>query len=98
MKIDLGSGEICLKDNQPLRLDDARGLRIECIAGTVWITEVAMPDDVFLLPGQSHRITGNGLSLIEGVGGGRIRLEAPRRRFPGLPRVPDTLPIFPRAA
>lgn len=85
MKIDLGSGEICLRDNHPLRLDGARGLRIECTAGTIWITETGQREDIFLSPGQSYRLAGNGVSLVESVGDGRIRLAPPARRF-SLPR------------
>ena len=41
MRIDVSSGEIRLTENQPVSLRDARGLRIECTAGVVWITPVS---------------------------------------------------------
>lgn len=98
MKIDLGSGEICLRDNQPLRLDGARGLRIECMVGMIWITETGHPDDIFLSAGQSYRLAGNGISLVESIGDGRIRLAPPARRF-RLPRPAARKPLaFPAQA
>lgn len=79
MKIDLGSGELCLADNHPLSLRDARGLRVRCTAGTIWLTVEGEAGDVFLRPGQSHRLASNGLAILESIGGGRIRLERPPR-------------------
>jgi hypothetical protein len=77
MKIDLGSGELCLADNHPLSLREARGLRVVCMAGTVWLTVEGEAGDIFLRAGQSYRIASNGLALLESIGGGRIRLERP---------------------
>ena len=67
MEINLRSGEVCLQDNQPVRLNGARGLR--------WITQTGVAEDVFLHPGQSCRICNNALALVESVGGGKIRIE-----------------------
>lgn len=78
MKIDPGSGEFCLADNQPLSLRDARGVRVVCTTGILWLTVEGEAGDVFLHVGQSHRIISNGLALVESIGGGRIRLERPR--------------------
>lgn len=77
MKIDPGSGEFCLADNQPLSLRDARGVRVICTTGILWLTVEGEAGDVFLHLGQSHRIISNGLALVESIGGGRIRLERP---------------------
>lgn len=79
MKIDLGSGELCLAHNQPLSLRDACGLRVVCMAGTIWLTVDGEAGDIFLRPGQSHRIASDGLALVESIGSGRIRLERPPR-------------------
>lgn len=85
MRIDVSSGEIRLTENQPVSLRDARGLRIECTAGVVWITLSGQAADIFLTPGQSHRLRGDGLALIECIGDGSIRLGKPTRR-PGFSR------------
>ena len=79
MKIDFRSGELCLTNNQPLRLEEARGLRVACTAGIIWITVNGEAGDTFLRPGQSHTITCNGLALIESIGEGKIHIDqAPR--------------------
>ncbi len=75
MEIDLRSGEISLQDNQPLRLNGSRGLRVTCTAGTVWITQTGIAEDIFLQPGQSCRVCNNALTLIESMGGGKICFE-----------------------
>lgn len=85
MRIDVSSGEIRLTENRPLSLRDARGLRVECTSGTVWITLSGQTADVFLKPGESHLLRGNGLALIECIGDGSIRIGTPERR-PGFAR------------
>lgn len=83
MRIDVSSGEIRLTENQPLSLRDARGLRVECTSGIVWITLSGQAGDVFLKPGESHLLRGNGLALIECIGDGSIRIGMPERH-PGF--------------
>jgi hypothetical protein len=78
MKIDLGSGELCLRHGITLRLVRAAGLRIDCLGGKVWITEAGEAADIFLAAGESYRIAGQGLALIESIGDGRVRLTMAR--------------------
>ena len=85
MRIDVSSGEIRLSENRPLSLREARGLRVECTYGIVWITLSGQAADVFLTPGESHLLRGNGLALIECIGDGSIRIGMPERR-PGFAR------------
>lgn len=80
MQIDLNSAEITLLENQLLRLNNARGLRIACTAGTVWITETGESSDTILYVGDQHEISGNGLALIEGLSSGRITLARRKRK------------------
>lgn len=86
MEFDLNSGEVCLQDNRPIRVCRARGLRITCTAGTVWITVTGEPGDIFLAPGQTYQLSSNSLALIESIGAGRIGLQRPAT-FPGLLRL-----------
>lgn len=81
MKIDLKSGEVCLKDNQPICLRQARGLRVTSTSGTIWITVTGETGDIFLAPGQTHELRSNGLAIIESIGDGRIRLKRPGPLF-----------------
>lgn len=80
MKIDLGFGELCLQNGDPLRLTHASGTRLRCVSGILWITQAGEAGDIFLAPGQSHLIDSKGLVLIESIGAGRIRLEIQPRR------------------
>jgi hypothetical protein len=77
MKIDLKSGEVCLSDNRPICLRQARGLRVSSTSGTIWITVTGEPGDIFLQPGQTHELRSNGLAIIESIGDGRVRLSRP---------------------
>jgi hypothetical protein len=54
-----------LATGQLLRLTRARGRRVTCERGCVWITAPGEPDDVYLLPGQTWTIPANGLVLVE---------------------------------
>lgn len=75
MQLDLRDCEFCLADNAPLRLTRARGLTVTCTAGRVWLTVDGEAGDIILFAGQSHRLCGNGLALLEAVGSGRVRLK-----------------------
>jgi len=75
MEIDLRWGEVGLQDNRPMRLTGARGVGVTCTAGTVWITQSGVAEDIFLNPGQSFRIGNDALALIESIGGGKVRFE-----------------------
>ena len=75
MDLDLYKSELCLTDNAPIRLLSARGVRITCTAGLVWLTVEGEAGDVFLTPGQSHLVRGRGLGLLEAIGSGRVRFD-----------------------
>ncbi|MCM8598863.1 MAG: DUF2917 domain-containing protein [Candidatus Accumulibacter sp.] len=75
MDIDLKQSELCLAHNVPIRLPAARGLRVTCTAGIVWLTVAGEAGDILLQPGDSHLICGRGLALLEAIGSGRVRLE-----------------------
>ena len=77
MNFDAKSGEFCLQDNCPIRLQRARGVRITSTAGIIWITVAGEPGDIFLKAGQTHRIASNGLAIVESIGAGRIRMTKP---------------------
>lgn len=74
MEIDLRAGEVCLQENQPIRLLDACGIQIICTSGTIWITVTGLADDIFLTAGQCYTVCQNQLTLVESIGFGRIRL------------------------
>lgn len=78
MNIDLKNSELFLRQGQPVRLQDADGLAVRCIAGTIWITSPGQSVDIFIEPGGHHCIQGRGLTLVESVADGRISLEWPK--------------------
>ncbi len=72
-----GLAEYRLSENQPLRLSHAPGHKIECLSGTAWITVQGQSADFILRAGQSFDIPGDGLTLIDAVGAGRVRIRLP---------------------
>lgn len=75
MNFDLYNSELCLAHNAPVRLMSARGVRICCTAGRVWLTVDGEAGDILLTAGGSHLVRGRGLALLEAIGSGRVRFE-----------------------
>lgn len=70
--------QLVLQENRPRSLDDAGGAELRAVSGIVWITEPGATQDVFLRPGQGHRILGKGRVVVEAVRGeARIELGHP---------------------
>ncbi len=80
MIISLDRSELCLKNGQLLHLNQAAGVAIRCLAGTIWITSPGEITDVFLDPGTRHVIRSRRLVLVESIGDGRVCLELPALR------------------
>lgn len=95
MKIDLGAGELCLAEDHPLRLREARGLRIRCTQGTVWITVAGFAHDIYLQAGEDYCIPDNGSVLIEGARHGRVMVNPERKGQANRLSWPD-LSFFPK--
>lgn len=70
--------EILLQHNCPLRIEGG-GARLECVAGTVWLTNALTAGDVFLRPGERYCLA-DGLTLVEALGVARIVLYPPLSR------------------
>ena len=79
MDIDLYNSELCLTHNAPIRLLSARGVRIHCTAGVVWLTVAGEAGDILLMAGDSHLVRGRGLALLEAIGSGQVRFEKAAR-------------------
>ena len=75
MNFDPYNSELCLAHNAPVRLMSARGVRVICTAGRIWLTVEGEAGDVFLAAGESHLIRGRGLALLEAIGSGRVRFQ-----------------------
>ena len=70
-----------------LEVADARGGRIVCLRGTVWVTRHGDPEDHLLTAGQSVATGTAGSALVQGLGDAAIALESAPESCPqGLVR------------
>jgi len=76
MRVSLSNGIIQLDEWKPLAFRDARGVRLECTAGRVWLTVEGQPGDFYLAAGEGLRLASNGLAVVEGMPQGSVRLVA----------------------
>lgn len=71
-----------------LALKEAKGTRVRCLLGTLWITEEANRKDVVLGPGQVFELRGAGRALVQAIGASRASIEAasgrPELAFPAV--------------
>jgi hypothetical protein len=86
----LGAGET-------VRVVRGRGLVLRAAIGSVWATEEGLAADFVLGPGETHRITSDGVTLIEAQRPSRIVLEAIVGQEPpvAIERVPAREPDAP---
>ena len=57
-----------------LRLRHARGQRVTCLGGSLWLSEAGRREDVHLQPGESAAIHSTGLVLVGSLGQGLATL------------------------
>lgn len=69
--------EFALTENHPLRFTKAKGHRVECVSGLVWITAYNEAPDYQLRPGEAFIVPNNGLTLVEAIGACQVRVELP---------------------
>jgi len=93
MKIDFGPSSFNLPSEGVVLLREARGARVLCLSGALWLTQEGRVDDVILQPGESLRITRAGLTLVTALRSSELRVLEPcksgrellRRVFAKLP-------------
>jgi len=66
--------QLTLQRGARLSLRDAAGTAVSALEGCVWITEERNPRDVVLNPGESYRLAGKGLSLVEALSRAQISI------------------------
>jgi hypothetical protein len=65
-----------LEQGDLLPLDRAKGVRISCVEGALWLTEERDAADVVLQPGQSYEVEATGRTLIQAMSRSRVAVQA----------------------
>jgi hypothetical protein len=84
MKLALGQSSVCMQRDQLIAMRDARGVRVSCQHGALWITQERSPADVVLEAGQSTVIDTPGLTLVMALSHSTVRLRERASRMSGL--------------
>jgi hypothetical protein len=74
MRLAIEHCAVQLDGNALLAMRGAHGVRVECVAGTVWLTIAGQNGDFFLRPGDRLLIESNGLVVAEGLPQGALRV------------------------
>ena len=74
MKLALRQSSIGLERDQLIALRDAKGVRVSCLDGALWITQETIVADVVLEAGQSLIIDTPGLTLVMALRPSALRL------------------------
>ena len=67
MNTDLDLSAISLNQGQLRRVQDAKGLCVQCLRGTLWLTQESDPRDVILEAGDTFTIERNGASYLQAL-------------------------------
>jgi hypothetical protein len=65
-----------LQRGDVLPLADARGVRVACLEGTLWITQEGDPHDIVVQSGEAHEVARDGRTVIQALDAGRAVVEA----------------------
>jgi Protein of unknown function (DUF2917) len=88
MQTDLNLAAITLPRHGLHRLDDARGVLVSALTGTLWITQQGDARDIVLEAGDDALIEHDGLTLVTALADARFVLTAPLHAA-RVPRVPQ---------
>ncbi len=67
-----------LRPHQGFRVKPVSSTRFASAGGTLWLTQEGVAGDVILKPGESWQAVGEGLVVVQSMGGrGRIRVDSP---------------------
>lgn len=64
MNLNMSNAEISLSESQFLTLSEAQGVRIECLTGSLWLTQNGDRRDVVLESGEGFTLDRPGQALI----------------------------------
>src|SRR5467141_3775329 len=80
MNIDFDRAQLRLKAREVIRLYDARGARVECVLGALWITQNRDHEDYFLAANDALTLDRPGLALIHAQAPSEVVLSEPAPR------------------
>jgi hypothetical protein len=67
MKLSIERATMELERLQILKLRGARGVRLLCQAGSLWVTQEGVARDDFLVPGTEQEVETDGIVVIEAM-------------------------------
>jgi hypothetical protein len=79
MKVDIERATMDLERMQIIRLHGARGVRLSCSRGNLWLTQEGVARDDFLVPGLSQEIETDGMVVIEAMSPSTLTIDAGKR-------------------
>lgn len=79
MDVSMQGGRITLAKEGLLALRDACGVKVECVRGSLWVTQESDGIDHVLFPGQSVTIDHGGLSIVTALDEALVAVSAKRR-------------------
>ncbi len=79
MDVSMQGGRITLAKEGLLALRDACGVKVECVRGSIWVTQESDGIDHVLFPGQSVTIDHGGLSIVTALDEALVAVSAKRR-------------------
>jgi Protein of unknown function (DUF2917) len=77
MIVDMKRVVIELERREMVPVEDARGGRIVCLRGRIWITEYGSTGDIVLEAGESYKISREGVAVVQALRDARVVLRAP---------------------
>ena len=77
MKVRVSQSEFCLAKGQTLSLADALGVRVQALAGTLWITQDHDRRDIVLDPGESFDLDVDGQVVVQALAPSQVALQQP---------------------
>jgi len=78
MRLLLGKSKLGLEPDQLVALRDAKGVRVTCFSGALWITQERSTADIILEAGQCTVVKGPGLTLVMALRPATLRVTEPR--------------------